>query len=409
MNNKNTEKQEIKDLVLPQGFLASGIHCGIKRKRKDLGILFSEIPCDTAAVYTQNSIKGASISLTREHLIDGKAQAILINSGVANTGTGKKGIEDARVMAQQAAEALGIGENDVLVASTGIIGIPLPMDKIALGMPIVCAKKSPDGARDFAQAIRTTDTFDKTVVLRFNLGGKMVTMTGIAKGSGMIHPNMATMLAFILTDLNISAKMLQQALKDSTNETYNMITVDGETSTNDMVVIMANGQAGNDRISSDGEDYSTFLYALNELNIKLARLIARDGEGATKLLEIRIEGAQDETQARNAAKAVAKSSLVKTAVFGADANWGRILCALGYSDAVIDEDKLDIFLMSEKGRMMIVDQGEDNLSDYKHACSLLDCNEVTIVINLNMGDGTATAYGCDLSFDYVRINGAMRS
>ena len=406
MELKVAEKNKV---ILPQGFHASGMHCGIKRKKFDIGLLYSDIPCNAAAVYTTNRIKAAPIVVNREHLKNGTAQALVLCSGVANTGTGEKGIRDAQEIACIAASELKIDCNDVLVSSTGIIGIPLPMPKIRKAIPEICSNKNSEGGIDFATAARTTDTFAKHYTLRFNVGGNIATITGIAKGSGMVHPNMATMLSFITTNLSITTEMLGKALKVSVDETYNMISVDGETSTNDMAIIMANGLAANKVIDSDGEEFDSFVNVLNMLNRELSKQIVKDGEGATKLLEVVVEGAANIEDARMAAIAIAKSNLVKTAIFGEDANWGRILCVVGYSGADVVEDKLDIYLKSSRGRIQVVENGIDNMVDYRIACSVLGDKEVSIIVNLNNGDHMATAWGCDLSFEYVRINGSMRS
>lgn len=394
---------------LAPGFSGAGIHCGIKRKRKDLGLIYSEDECSAAGIYTQNKICSASVHVTRDHLTNGRGRALIIASGVANTGTGEQGMKDAKEMARLTSKETGVPENDVLVASTGVIGVRLPMEKLRAGIPRLCRQKAPAGAYDFAHAVRTTDTFIKHAALRFNIGGKVITLAGIAKGSGMVHPNMATILAFITTDLAINSQMLHKALRDSAADTYNMISIDGETSTNDMALIMANGRAGNRRITSPDEDYDTLCYSLGLLNKKLSKLIVRDGEGATKLLEVTVEGAATDEDARIAARAVAKSTLVKTAMFGEDANWGRILCVLGYSGAQVVEDTLDIYVKSSKGRIQVVESGIDAMVDYRSACNLLTDEEVLIDINMNIGEGRATAYGCDLSYDYVRINGDLRS
>lgn len=395
-------------VTLAPKFYAEGIHCGIRKKKKDLGLIYSEEICNSAAVYTQNSIKGAPLLVTKEHLLDGKAQAVIVNSGVANTGTGKSGLDDAKRMAELTGKALGISPNDVLVASTGLIGVPLPMERIEKGILEICKKVKEGVGKNFAEAITTTDTFIKHATLKLSIGGKTVTICGIAKGSGMIHPNMATMLSFIVTDLNISSLMLSAALRESVQRTYNMITVDGDTSTNDMVIALANGVAGNEEITYQNKDYRNFVDALDILNTKLAKMIARDGEGATKLLEVRVQGAASEEDARLAAIAVAKSNLVKTAIFGADANWGRILCALGYSQAKVDVELLDIYLASKKGKIQILKNGTDTKISYQEACEILHDEDITIIIDLNLGQNEAVAWGCDLTFDYIKINGTLR-
>jgi len=346
-------------VTAPKGFTASGIHVGIRknREKKDLALVWSEKPCSAAAVYTSNQVKGQPLIVTREHLADGRAQAIIVNAGNANTCTGEAGIAAARRMAALVSQWMGIPATDVVVASTGVIGQQLDVNIIEAGMEQLKAGLSRTGNIDAREAIMTTDTVKKEVAVQFELGGVMVTIGAMAKGSGMIHPNMATMLSFITTDCAISPTMLQKALSASVEKTYNRVSVDGDTSTNDMVVVLANGIAGNAIIEAEGPDFRIFYEALTWLNTQLARMIAKDGEGATKLIECTVEGASDEAKAVELAKGVICSSLVKTAVFGADANWGRILCALGYTRKDFDPAKVDVAFESASGYIEVCKNG----------------------------------------------------
>ena len=390
-----------------KGFTASGIHVGIRknREKKDLALVWSEKPCSAAAVYTTNQVKGQPLIVTKEHLADGKAQAIIVNAGNANTCTGEAGIAAARRMAALVSQWMGIPATDVVVASTGVIGQQLDVGIIETGMEQLVAGLSRTGNIDAREAIMTTDTVKKEVAVQFELGGRMVSIGAMAKGSGMIHPNMATMLSFITTDCAISPAMLQKALSASVERTYNRVSVDGDTSTNDMVVVLANGMADNPPIETEGPDFRTFYEALTWLNIQLARMIAKDGEGATKLIECTVEGASDEAKAVELAKGVIRSSLVKTAVFGADANWGRILCALGYTRKDFDPAKVDVAFESASGYIEVCKNGAPLSFNEEKAKKILSYQEVTIYVSLN----EATAWGCDLTYEYVRINGDYRT
>lgn len=393
-----------------QGFSAAGIHCGIRKNtaKNDLSLIYSEAPCTAAAVYTTNLVKGAPLTVTGEHLADGKAQAVICNSGNANT-CNADGLEIARGMAQITADALHIAPTDVVVASTGVIGQPLSLRPIADAIVPLAERLSPQGAHEAALGIMTTDTVAKEAAVEFVLGGKTCHIGGMAKGSGMIHPNMATMLVFITTDVAISAPLLQAALSGDIANTFNMISVDGDTSTNDMVTILANGAAGNPAITTEGEDFATFMRALNTVNIHLCRMIAGDGEGATKLLECRVSGAADQPTAKTVAKSVICSSLLKAAMFGADANWGRVLCAIGYSGAEVDVSKIDVSFSSAKGEIPVCRGGAGIDFSEEKAKEILLEKEIEIRIDLNSGAVGATAWGCDLTYDYVRINGDYRT
>jgi glutamate N-acetyltransferase/amino-acid N-acetyltransferase len=394
-----------------KGFTASGVHVGIRknREKRDLALIWSERQCSAAAVYTKNLVKGQPLIVTREHLADGKAQAVIVNSGNANTCTGEQGIAAARRMAALVAQRLPVPATDVVVASTGVIGQQLDVSVIEAGMAELVAGLSKTGNIGAREAIMTTDTMKKEIAVQFELGDVMVTIGAMAKGSGMIHPEMATMLSFITTDCAISPAMLQKALSASVEKTYNRVSVDGDTSTNDMVVILANGMAENAPIDAEGADYREFADALTWLNTQLARMIARDGEGATKLIECTVEGASDEAKAEELAKGVICSSLVKTAVFGADANWGRILCALGYSRSDFDPNKVDVAFESASGYIDVCKNGVPLPFNEEKAKKILSYQEVTIYVTLNEGQAQATCWGCDLTYEYVRINGDYRT
>jgi len=393
-----------------KGFRAGGIHCGIRKNhtKKDLALLLSDVPAAGAAVYTTNLVKGAPLTVTKAHLQSGTARAVICNSGNANT-CNADGIEIAEKMCALAGEALGIPADEVLVASTGVIGQPLDVTPIAAALPALAAALSPEGNDDAAAAIMTTDTVPKQAAVEFTLGGKTCRLGGMAKGSGMIHPNMATMLVFITTDAAISAGMLQKALSHDVAETFNMVSVDGDTSTNDMVTVLANGLAGNAEITGDGEDFETFMKALNTVTMALCRMIAGDGEGATKLLECRVTGAPDLEIARTVAKSVICSSLVKAAMFGADANWGRVLCAIGYSGAAVDVEKVDVSFRSRKGELEVCRRGAGVPFSEEKAKEILLEKEIDILVGLGDGPEAATAWGCDLTYDYVKINGDYRT
>lgn len=398
-------------ITAPTGFLAAGIHCGLKKnvKKKDLAVIYSEKICATAGVYTTNKVKGEPLILTMEHLKDQLSQAIIVNSGNANTCTGQKGYDNAKRMAELTAQGLHIKTEDVIVASTGIIGLHLNMEALEAGIPEVCRQISKQGYIDAREAIKTTDTVKKDISIEIEIDGKKVNIGAMAKGSGMIHPNMATMLSFITTDLDIDGELLQEALKDSVKKSYNMISVDGDTSTNDMVVIMANGMAGNDKIVEKDLKYRIFLDALNFLNTELAKKIAKDGEGATKLIETVVIGAASEKEAEVVAKTITASSLVKTAMFGADANWGRILCAIGYSGEDIEPSEVKISFESGKGYITVYENSEPVEFSEEKAKEILTENEIQIIVELSRGKYEAVAWGCDLTYEYVRINGDYRS
>jgi glutamate N-acetyltransferase/amino-acid N-acetyltransferase len=393
-----------------RGFKANGIYCGIRRNRskRDLALIFSETPASAAAVYTTNLVKGAPLTVTKRHLENGKAQAVICNSGNANT-CNENGIEIAEKMSALTAKTLGIDPFDVIVASTGVIGQPLDIAPIGAGLPALAAGLSDDGSRLAAEGIMTTDTVLKEVAVEFSLSGKACRIGGIAKGSGMIHPNLATMLVFITTDAKISPAMLKKALSTDVSDTFNMVSVDGDTSTNDMVTVLANGLAGNPEIVSEGEDFSTFMEALNTVTVSLCRLIAGDGEGATRLLECRVSGAADKATARKVAKSVICSSLLKAAMFGADANWGRVLCAIGYSAADVDVDKIDVTFRSAAGSVAVCRNGAGVPFSEEEAKAILSEKEIGIEVGLNDGTASAAAWGCDLTYDYVRINGDYRT
>ena len=393
-----------------KGYKAGGVHCGIRRNpgKKDLALIVSECAANAAAVYTTNLVKGAPIIVDQKHLADGKAQAVICNSGNANT-CNADGIEIAEGMAALVEKHTGIAANDVVVASTGVIGEPLSLTPIEKGMDSLVASLSSDGSLNACHAIMTTDTVPKEIAVEFTLGGKVCRMGGIAKGSGMIHPNMATMLVFITTDAAVSAQMLQKALSEDIKATFNMTSVDGDTSTNDTVVLMANGLAGNPQISGEGEDFDTFMRALNTVNMHLCRSIAADGEGATKLLECVVKGAETLETARKVAKSVICSSLVKAAMFGEDANWGRVLCAIGYSGADVDVSKVDLSFKSKAGVIELCRNGAGIPFSEEKAAEILHEKEIDILVDLKSGSFEATAWGCDLTYDYVKINGDYRT
>ena len=393
-----------------KGFYANGIHCGIRKNRtkRDLALIYSEKIASAAAVYTTNLVKGAPLAVTRNNISDGKAQAVICNSGNANT-CNANGIEIAEKMCCLLAEEMKIKATDVVVASTGVIGQPLCIDPIAEGIHSLVSGMAKDKSADTAEAIMTTDTVKKEVAVEFEIGGKTCTIGGIAKGSGMIHPNMATMLVFITTDCAISPEMLSKALSTDIQNTFNMISIDGDTSTNDMVSVLANGMAGNEEITAEGADFDVFMKALNTVNIYLCRMIAADGEGATKLLECKVSGAKDIQTAKTVAKSVVCSSLLKAAMFGADANWGRVLCAIGYSGADIDVNKVDVSFRSAKGEIAVCKDGAGVDFSEEIAKEILLEDEIEIVVSVGDGDGASVAWGCDLTYDYVKINGDYRT
>ena len=392
-----------------KGFTASGIHCGIRKNKtkRDLALIYSEKRANAAAVYTTNLVKGAPLTVTKANIADGYAQAVICNSGNANT-CNANGIEIAEQMSALLGEALRIDPNDVVVASTGVIGQPLSIEPIQNGIPALVAALG-DHSNEAAEGIMTTDTKKKEIAVSFTVGGKECRIGGIAKGSGMIHPNMATMLVFITTDCAISPAMLQKALSSDITETFNMISVDGDTSTNDMVTVLANGMAGNAVITEEGEDFNAFMKALNTVTVYLCRCIAADGEGATKLLECRVSGAAELSVAKTVAKSVICSSLTKAAMFGADANWGRVLCAIGYSGAPVDVDRIDVAFRSAKGSIEVCKNGAGVDFSEELAKEILLEKEIEILVNLNAGEACSTAWGCDLTYEYVKINGDYRT
>ena len=393
-----------------KGFKAGGIHCGIRKNRtkRDLSLILSEKKANAAAVYTTNLVKGAPLTVTKNNIADGFASAIICNSGNANT-CNANGIEIAEETCKLLGNALGIDKRDVVVASTGVIGQPLDIEPIKKGIPALIEAVNENGSQDAAEGIMTTDTKVKEVAVEFTVGGKLCRIGGIAKGSGMIHPDMATMLVFITTDCNISSEMLKKALSTDIENTFNMVSVDGDTSTNDMVCVLANGMAENEEITSDNEDFKTFMQALNTVTVHLCRCIAGDGEGATKLLECKVSGAENEKIAKTVAKSVICSSLTKAAMFGADANWGRVLCAIGYSKALVDVNKIDVSFKSSKGEIPVCKNGAGIDFSEEKAKEILLEEEIEIIINLNSGKASATAWGCDLTYEYVKINGDYRT
>lgn len=392
------------------GFTANGVHCGIRKNRtkRDLSLIYSEVPASCAAVYTKNLVKGAPLTVTKNHIADGKAQAAIVNSGNANT-CNANGIEIAEGMCELTAKALNLKAEDIVVASTGVIGQPLDLEPIAQGIPSLVAGLNKNGSADAAEGIMTTDTVMKEVAVEFEIGGKICHMGGIAKGSGMIHPNMATMLVFITTDAAIAPCMLQKALSSDIQNTFNMVSVDGDTSTNDMVTVLANGMAGNEEITAEGADFDAFMAALNSITVHLCRCIAGDGEGATKLLECKVTGGKTLEIAKIVAKSVICSSLLKAAMFGADANWGRVLCAIGYSGADVDVTKIDVSFKSNKGTITVCVNGAGVEFSEEIAKEILLEKEIEILIDLKDGEAASTAWGCDLTYDYVKINGDYRT
>ncbi len=393
-----------------KGFTASGIHCGVRKNKtkRDIALIYSEKRASAAAVYTTNKVKGAPLTVTKKNISDGYAQAIICNSGNANT-CNAGGIEIAETMCELVGKELSILPEDVVVASTGVIGQPLDITPIKNGMPKLASALSKDGSQNAAEGIMTTDTRLKEIAVSFELGGKTCTIGGIAKGSGMIHPNMATMLVFITTDCAISSEMLSKALSTDIKNTFNMVSVDGDTSTNDMVTVFANGMAENAEILNTGADFEAFCKALNTVTVYLCKCIAGDGEGATKLLECTVEGAIDEENAKTVAKSVICSSLVKAAMFGSDANWGRVLCAIGYSGASVDINKVDVSFISAKGEIPVCKNGAGIDFSEERAKEILLENEITIAVKLGDGNAASTAWGCDLTYDYVKINGDYRT
>lgn len=396
-----------------KGFLAAGVEAGIKyQNRKDMAMVYSKTPCRAAGVFTTNVVKAAPVLWDKEVVeSEWEAQAIVVNSGIANACTGKLGYEYCRETAGAAADALEISPQSVLICSTGVIGMQLPMEKMTEGVRMLAKAIKPgeEAGTDAAKAIMTTDTRNKQVAVKVTIGGKEVTIGGMCKGSGMIHPNMCTMLAFVTTDVNISKKLLQEALSADVQDTFNMVSVDGDTSTNDTLLVLANGQAGNHEITEKGADYDTFVEALHYVNETLAKKIAGDGEGATALFEVKVIHADNKEDAKTLAKSVITSSLTKAALFGHDANWGRILCALGYSGAKFDPEAIELYLESSAGKILIFKDGMAADYSEEEATRILSCSEVTALVDMKMGEAEVTAWGCDLTYDYVKINADYRS
>ena len=403
-------KQISGGVCAPQGFSGAGIHCGIRKNhtKRDLALILSSVPASAAAVYTTNLVKGAPLEVTKKHLENGIARAVICNSGNANT-CNADGIEIAETTCELLAKELGIAAEDVIVASTGVIGQRMSIEPFKTGIPVLCAALGENNSALVGEAIMTTDTKLKEVAVEFTAGGKTCRLGGIAKGSGMIHPNMATMLVFLTTDCAISPEMLKKALSSDVQDTFNMVSVDGDTSTNDMVSIMANGLAGNAEISSEGEDFESFMKALNSVTVYLCRCIAGDGEGATKLLECSVTGAKDRSAAKTVARGVICSSLLKAAMFGADANWGRVLCVVGYSGADVDIHKVDVAFRSKAGTVKVCKDGAGIDFSEDEAKKILSESEIDILVSLGDGSASATAWGCDLTYDYVKINGDYRT
>lgn len=396
-----------------KGFLSAYTAAGIKYQgRDDMAMIYSEVPCNAAGTFTTNLVKAAPVKWDQEIVYHApSAQAVIINAGIANACTGAEGYGYCRATADAAADILKIPANAVLVASTGVIGMQIPIHKIVAGVQVMSGTLdgSLESGTNSARAIMTTDTKKKEIAVTVELGGKTVTIGGMCKGSGMIHPNMCTMLGFVTTDAAISREMLQQALSEDVQDTYNMVSVDGDTSTNDTVLLLANGLAGNPEITEKNEDYEAFKAALHVVNETLAKKIAGDGEGCTALFEVKIVGAESKEQAVTLAKSVITSNLTKAAIFGHDANWGRILCAMGYSGAQFDPEQVDLFFESAAGKLQIIENGVAVDYSEEEATKILSQPEVTAVADIKMGDQTATAWGCDLTFDYVKINADYRS
>lgn len=392
-------------ITAPRGFLACGVHCGIKRSRPDLALISSEVRAASAGVFTTSRVKAAPVLVSMDHLRSGWAQAIVVASGNANACTGARGLEDARAMAAVTAEELGVSPEEVVVASTGVIGVPMPIRKVCAGVRSAASALSPEGYRDAAEAILTTDRSVKEVAISIKIGGRTVRLGGIAKGSGMIHPDMATMLAFVTTDAAISPEMLRRALTRSVGKSFNMITVDGDTSTNDMAVVLANGLADNPTIEREGADFDSFAEALEEVSGRLATMIVKDGEGASKFIKVEVFGASTEEDARRVARTIASSNLVKTAVFGADPNWGRILAAAGRAGVGFDPDAVDVYI----GDVLVAKAGAAIDFDKSRARNVLGGDEVVLSVDLNAGCESASALTCDLTYEYVKINASYTS
>ncbi len=396
-----------------KGFWAAGVEAGIKyQNRMDMALVYSETPCKAAGTFTTNVVKAAPVKWDYQVVHESPfAQAVVINAGVANACTGAEGFGYCLDTAKAAAKALNIPEDAVLVASTGVIGMQLPMDKILNGVDLLAKAKgdSLEHGTLASKAIMTTDTVNKEIAVEFEVGGKKAVMGGMCKGSGMIHPNMCTMLGFVTTDVDISKELLLKALQDNVKDTYNMVSVDGDTSTNDTVLLLANGMAGNAQITEENEDYQTFCEALNMVNTFLAKKIAGDGEGATALFEVKVIGAATKEDAVTLSKSVVTSSLTKAAIYGHDANWGRILCALGYSGVSFDPEKVDLYFESAAGKLKIIENGVSTGYSEEEATKILSEEAVTAIADMKMGNASATAWGCDLTYDYVKINADYRS
>lgn len=405
-------KQTEGGITSPQGFKAAGVFAGIRKKKKDMAMIFSEVPCVAAGTFTTNIVKAAPVKWDMEMVKKSPfIQAVVVNSGVANTCTGATGMGYCKDMAVTAGLRLGIPTEAVLVASTGLIGKQLPIDKIKAGIenlvPIL-GSSAEDGIMA-AEAILTTDTRKKEMAVEIELSGKKVTIGGMCKGSGMIHPNMCTMLSFITTDASITKELLQEALSTDVKETYNMISVDGDTSTNDTVLLLANGLAGNNEITEKNEDYEKFVQALNFVNTYFAKRIAEDGEGATSLFEVKVINALTKEQAMKLSKSIVSSNLTKAAIFGHDLNWGRILCAMGYSGAEFEPDDVDLYFESSSGKIKLIENGIELIYSKEKASEILSKPEITVIADIKMGNQSSTAWGCDLTYDYVRINAAYGS
>lgn len=395
---------------IPKGFKFAGVHCGIKRKRKDIGIIYSDSPCNAAGVFTKNVVKAAPLIYDRRILDDNpeNIRAIVVNSGIANACTGEKGLKNAIEMAEKTAAEFNLSSNSVLVASTGLIGVQLPMEKVKLGIEM--AKNFlMDSPVDFAQSIMTTDTVQKISSVKIDLNDEKINILGIAKGSGMIHPNMATMLSFLLTDAYISPNVLKTLLQLSVSETYNMIDVDGDTSTNDMVIILANGASETSEILPKTEMFEKFLEALNQINTELAKKIVKDGEGATKLIEVRVLNAPTKEDAKKIAKSIVSSNLVKTAIYGGDANWGRIFAAAGYSGASFDPMKIDLYISNTHENIKVAENGKEYPFNEEKAKKILSADHVLLLLDMKQGKALATAWGSDLTEKYIEINGRYRT
>lgn len=399
-------------VIAPKGFLASGTHIGLKKVKKDLSIIVSQVPAASAGLFTTNQIKAAPVIWSKNQIETNQYKtAILTNSGNANACTGDQGMLDVIKTSQKLAEEMNIETNQILICSTGVIGVPLPMDKLLNGIPEVVKQlgHSKDHGLNAAEAIMTTDTYSKSIAIEIEINNKIITIGGMAKGSGMIHPNMATMLAFITTDATIEPSTLHEMLVKSTGQSYHMISVDGDTSTNDSVIMLANGMSGIKTIERNTSEYFLFFEALNFVNQNLAKQIVKDGEGATKFIEVNIQKMTDEDSARKLAKSVISSNLVKTAIFGQDANWGRVVCAMGYAGVEFNANFVDLNFESKVGKINLYEKGVPISFDEQSALEVLSEKEIIININMNAGAHSATAWGCDLSFEYVRINGQYRT